>query len=135
MVDNAREALMEVGVTPGEFASRRLTADMIENADLVLTATRVHRADVLREVPTAMRKTFTLREFARLVQQCDLDTTPARAVNDLVTRAAAVRGQFRVAAGDYDIDDPIGRDLHAYRACRDHIIESVDAIAPVFARV
>jgi protein-tyrosine phosphatase len=133
MAENARAALEELGVTPGEFRSRRLSKEMIEEAVLVLTATREHRAEVLREVPTAMRRTFTLREFARLVAHDDVDEAPT-SLTELVTRAAAMRGQVRVPHGYDDIGDPYGQNLDVYRSCRDLIVETVDAMAPALVR-
>src|SRR5688500_1096387 len=48
------------------FAAHRLTADQVRTADLVLTATREHRAATVRLAPQASRRSFTLREFSRL---------------------------------------------------------------------
>jgi protein-tyrosine phosphatase len=46
--------------------ARRLTVEAVERADLVLTAERAHRAAVVRLVPAAVTRSFTVRELAVL---------------------------------------------------------------------
>ena len=50
------------------FRSRRLTRETLDQADLVLTAESSHRAFILEEHPQALRKVFTLGQFARAAQ-------------------------------------------------------------------
>ena len=45
---------------------RQLDADIVGLADLVLTAERAQRARIVRAVPSASRRTFTIRQFGRL---------------------------------------------------------------------
>jgi protein-tyrosine phosphatase len=47
-------------------ASRVLTADIAAQADLILTADRTHRREVLAMAPVARARTFTVRQAARL---------------------------------------------------------------------
>src|SRR3954464_5689209 len=49
------------------FRARQLPARDVELADLVLTVSRSHRSAVLELEPRALRSTFTVREFARLL--------------------------------------------------------------------
>lgn len=51
-----------------QHRSRRVRADMVTDAGLVLTATRDHRASVIRLVPAAQRYTFTLLQAARIAR-------------------------------------------------------------------
>ena len=60
--------LERVGGTPNGFAARQLTRELMREADLVLTATRALRSRVLEDEPAALRRTFTVREFAGLAQ-------------------------------------------------------------------
>src|SRR5689334_20606506 len=62
----ADEALRECGADVTDFATRRLTADLVTRADLILTAARPQRAACVTLVPSAVPRTFTLREFAHL---------------------------------------------------------------------
>lgn len=67
-IDPGMASLLDTaGEASGGFAARQLTATQIRDADLVLALTRAHRARILEEVPAALRRTFTLLEFARIV--------------------------------------------------------------------
>jgi protein-tyrosine phosphatase len=132
MERSAAAALAEVGIDEGGFRARELTLGMVRSAALVLTATRDHRAAVLRHDPTALRRTFTLRELARLaalpVAASELQPGPARA-HRVVEAAAGARGSVRVPPREDDVADPFGAPLSVYRACRDQIRVAVDQIA------
>jgi protein-tyrosine phosphatase len=108
----AADELRSYGGDPTGFAARQLTPDLIEQSDLVLTATRAVRSQVLAEAPGALRRTFTVLEFAALVESAE-GATPA----DLVQWA----GLHRSTAGrvELDVPDPYrrGAEEHA-RAAR-----------------
>ena len=134
MEPNAAEALAEVGIDDGGFRARELTPGLVRSSDLVLTATREHRVAVLTHDPTALRRTFTLREFARLVDS--LDAVPGRPGHigrtpaELVAAAADARGRVRVTPTEDDIADPHSRPLAAFRRARDLIASAVDLVGP-----
>src|SRR3954447_10202641 len=92
----ARVAVDELGVVPDDFAARELVKDILEASDLVLTATREHRAAAVSMLPRASRRTFTIREFARLVSAFDVGALtgddPLARTKSLVDAAAAQRG-------------------------------------------
>lgn len=131
----AMDALTGLGVTADPFEARELVAQHVEDADLVLGATREHRAAVVTLVPRASSRTFTIREFARLVSTA----TAAEAVGsqqDLVEHARAV---VRAAAGqrgysrpdrpdDDDIADPYRRAAEAFELAGRQISAAVDTI-------
>lgn len=133
MERNAAAALAEIGVDEGGFRARELTPAMIRDASLVLTATREHRVAVLGHEPAALRRTFTLREFARLTTHTGgavaADSSGHARAQGLVAAAAAARGAVRVAATDDDVRDPYGSPMPVYRRCRDEIAAAVAAIA------
>jgi protein-tyrosine phosphatase len=58
--------LARLGVPEPEDAGQQLTAALVEEADVILTAERSHRSAVVRLVPAAVQRTFTLRELAAL---------------------------------------------------------------------
>ncbi len=101
-------ALKELGGDPDGHASRWLTGDMLEVADLVLTATTEHRDFSLRKRPSGLRKTFTLKEFVRLGH----GIAPAEGPDDLarlVREVASQRGLLRPGGPKRDdIADPFG---------------------------
>ena len=117
----ARE-LTRLGIDSAAFRARRITAEHVRGADLVLTATREHRSAVVTLEPAALRKTFTMREFARLVEGVDeaaLTDADDRA-RLLVRLAAERRGQVMVRPEDDDVADPYGLGGAAYdRAARE----------------
>ncbi|TFB71830.1 hypothetical protein E3O06_11235 [Cryobacterium glaciale] len=67
MTPEAAALALKLGSASTVHTPRQLTADMLAQADLVLTATRDHRRDVVTLFPKATRYTFTLNQFARLV--------------------------------------------------------------------
>jgi protein-tyrosine phosphatase len=102
---------------------------MVQRADLVLTATREHRVAVVSLDPQALPRTFTLREFARLVRTLPAD--PAALPANVVSAVAAARGSARVPPSEDDVADPYGGPLRSYRRCRDVITDAVDTIVPL----
>jgi protein-tyrosine phosphatase len=122
--------LRELGGEPDGHAARRLTARLIENADLILTAESAHRSVVVTSVPLAFRRTFTLREFGRLGEGLGrLDGLPMpAALRSRVTEVAAQRGSAEpAAAGADDISDPFGGAVSVARSCAHQVAEAVDA--------
>jgi protein-tyrosine phosphatase len=119
----AAEELRSFGGDPTGFAARQLTTDIVERSDLVLTATRELRSQVLAEVPGALRRTFTILELAALVVDAE-GSTPA----EVVKWAGAHRSQ--VGNIDQDVPDPYrrGAEEHA-RAAR-----TIDAAVQLIAK-
>lgn len=111
---------VRLGLDPEPFRSRPLRAEHVAVADLVLTATREHRAGVLDLDPTALRRTFTLREFARLAPLLD-----GAELEDLTRAAAASRA---LAGPDVDVPDPYRADQSMHRRVAELIDEATDVI-------
>src|SRR4051812_31498164 len=92
----ALSTLSSYDVDGSAFTARELVAEHVVAADLVLGATREHRAAAVVLHPRAAARTFTLREFARLVATIDPASLPAGDVVEraraLVVAAAANRG-------------------------------------------
>jgi protein-tyrosine phosphatase len=80
--------------------SHRLTVDDLHAADLVLTASREHRASIARLLPAARSHTFTLRQAAR-----DLAGDVRGRLRWLVAELDAVRGPVGDPLDD-DVPDP-----------------------------
>lgn len=124
MDDLAEEQLHRLGGSGEGFVARQITTPYVVGADLVLTATVDIRARALREGPSAMKRTFTLGEFAAI---CDLTGDPAIATRrDLVSYGSVNRPQ---GTADLDVRDPIGRDDALHRAVADQIDGYVTTIA------
>lgn len=76
MEANAETVLTDFGADPAGFTGRELLDEHVIRADLVLTATRDHRAQVISMGHSAGLRTFTLKEFTRLVNAIDPATLP-----------------------------------------------------------
>ena len=93
-----------------------------QEADLVLALTRGHRQSSRRPVAPAVRRTFTLREFARLLEQVDPSAlpegTPAERLRAAMPLVVAKRGLERTSAEDDDVVDPFALAMRIHRIVR-----------------
>lgn len=140
---------LDYGGNPAEHVARQLTAEMVEDADLVLTATRDHRGEVVSLSPAASRHTFTLQQFARISQAAetrpllepvreDTGAPGARpALRGYVDSVAASRGYAPPPARaiDDDIEDPYRQSKQVYRRVARTIDEAVTSVVSALAAV
>jgi protein-tyrosine phosphatase len=114
-MDPGSKALLErAGAWSEGFVARQLTAELVAGADLVITAAREHRTAAAQLHPRALRRVFTLRDLADLLDGADLTRSqpldPDAAWVRHVGEAAGMRRGLVVARqNDVDITDPIGR--------------------------
>ena len=138
--DAARE-LKGLGGDPDGHVSRQLSADLVRDADLVVTATLAHRSDVVSLHPRALRYAFTLRELARLLDGADLTSVAeagpgADRVRALAALAVGRRGVAPPAGpGDDDVVDPYGRGPALYSAATAQTAPAVEALARALATI
>ena len=119
-------AVREFGIDTSTHLARRLTLDMVRAADLILTADSGHRSIIVQQDPMVFRRTFTIREFARLgaaLGPLEGHPSPDR-LRARVGDVAAQRGL--VEPGADDIGDPIGGGLDIARATVAAIAAAVD---------
>jgi protein-tyrosine phosphatase len=117
-----------------QFTARQLTPDMIRSATVIITMTRAQRAAVVRAVPEAVRRTFTLLELAHV-----LSTSPGpRAATDDATRWARVPELVSLERLNHsgwnrelDIQDPWGRNDKAFRRAFERISSATDTVCGV----
>ena len=133
--------------------SRRLTPQLLAEADLVLVATRALRDELVSLAPAAMaptvlRRTFTWRELAWLLQDVDpasvggdgpvcvgLDGPTSTGADDAAARirllpavAAGRRGHLAAPPGEqFDVADPVSGDV----ALEDAAAAITDAIRTI----
>lgn len=125
MDPRSRAALADRGVTGPEldrFRASALSDRRIREADLVLTATTAHRDEVLRMTPRALKRTFTLREFAAVAD----GVAAAGSAQELVAAVARARSRM---TGQADVSDPVGLEFDGYAAVMAELDEVVRAIA------
>jgi sulfate adenylyltransferase len=126
--DRAVDEVMAATLTPRSlsseaFLSRALTSDLIEEADLVLTAEATHRTYILDDHPSAFRKVFTLGQFAESVRAAD----PALGGRDLLT---AVGERRTTADPALDVPDPYSRGPEAATASASTIEDLLRIVVP-----
>lgn len=124
-------ALHELGIDPKGHVSRRIDARILDVADLVLTATAVHRGVLLRDRPLMMARTFTIREFARLASSApDVRRSGGATIQAMQDRVRVIAGQRGVAEapadGGDDIADPYGASIPVARGTVTDIAHAVD---------
>lgn len=66
MAEGTRAALLKKGiVVPAEWRSKAIRPEMIEDADLIITALPEQKEDLISLFPKARSRIFTIRELAR----------------------------------------------------------------------
>jgi protein-tyrosine phosphatase len=138
MEAHAETVLADFGADAGGFTGRELLDEHVIRADLVLTATRDHRAQVISMGHSAGLRTFTLKEFTRLVRAIDPATLPdpddgmVERARALVRAAAALRGWLLAPSVEADeVYDPYGAPLPFFRSVGEEIREALEPV--VFA--
>lgn len=118
----ALSTLARLGVDGSAFQARELVAEHVAGADLVLAATREHRAAAVVLQPRAAKRTFTLREFDRLLSLVDPATLPSgdrvERAHAVVAAAASQRGMIRPdRPEDDDLADPYQGPESGFTTC------------------
>lgn len=127
------------GIDVTGFAARQVTAEHLREADLILALTTRHRAWVLEEVPAAVRRTLTLREFARLVSTVPPTAFDPTTLPDDATRLAALlplalaeRPRHAGRTHPDDVVDPYRRSDETFRTS---FREITTAVTPILRAV
>ena len=129
MDSHAAAELERIGGSASWFEARQLTPAMLQEADLVLTATRALRSRVLEDDPAALRRTFSLREFAALSEMLPYAPSP----RTFVAEAAACR--WAAGANSYDLADPAGGSRRKHREVASSVSDASKAIVATWARM
>lgn len=143
MTPEATALSVEYGATSTVHAPAQLTESLIANADLILTATREHRSEVVSMLPKAVRKTFTLTQFARLAPTLAVLTKesalvePVETLNFMLAKTSEARSlvQPATALTDDDITDPYKQSAEVYAAVASEINAATATITESFAAV
>ncbi|MCW2525307.1 MAG: low molecular weight phosphatase family protein [Pseudonocardiales bacterium] len=125
-------ALRELGVNPDDHIARQLDNAMLNNANLILTATTEHLNSRLGFGPRVMPRAFTMKEFAVLCSQAAPGhmadgVSSTEYLRDRVGYLDSKRGLSRAQSPfDLNIEDPYGRGYGAARACAAEISRVVN---------
>ncbi|TFD17773.1 low molecular weight phosphatase family protein [Cryobacterium sp. TMT2-23] len=146
MPPQAADLSHHFGGDPSAHVAQELTEQHVQTADLVFAMSREHRRAIVELVPRAIRYTFTIREFARLVADVtddDLDAAAALPLDDVVGRlttliglAASQRGAVAplVSADDDDVVDPYRRSDEVYVESAQQLVPAINAVTALFHR-
>lgn len=142
MPDEAQDIARGWGIESSEqHVARQFVPEDAVGAALVLTATRSLRRAVVESAPSAVRRTFTLREFARIISEQD-DPVGAARLNDskptlpgYVRAAAARRGTVQTQASIDDVVDPYRRGIDFYESSAHQIADACKVIASALIHV
>lgn len=137
MPEEAAALSTRYGGVPDRHIARQLTVEQIREADLVLAMAVEHRSSVVRLLPRVSRNTFTMTEFAALLESAELhppilplsfqSLEPADKLRQAVKWAAARRGFLPSENSNHvDIVDPYRRSLKVYEESSLQIVEVLD---------
>jgi protein-tyrosine phosphatase len=137
----AAEVLREHGADPTGFLSRRVTEALVRRAGLVLTATRRQRSDCVALDPSAVRRTFTLRQFGRYaaaLRPADLTAIwpPQARLQKMIEAVSVIRAQLPVPPADEDdLPDPVQSPIEVFRRSAAEIGSVLDLMTRLIAPV
>jgi protein-tyrosine phosphatase len=130
------ERLRKRGIDPAGFVAAQLDPATVRGADVVLTMTAEQRAAVVSRTPAAVRRTFTLREFADLARLSDLEpgSGPADRLTALVAAAPLARARRAAQVAQDDIEDPYQREDEVFDRVLVEIETAVGTLLDVLTR-
>src|SRR6266702_872556 len=125
------QVLTSVGADADGFASRLLTAAAVDGADLILTAGRDHRDEVLALRPNSSRRAYLLREFTRLTARA----SPAAAGGTVVDGARRVVADAATRRGRVPYVDPESDEIADPAETRQAFMACAAAIEPLIRQL
>ncbi|TFD16296.1 low molecular weight phosphatase family protein [Cryobacterium sp. TMT4-10] len=146
MPEQAADLSRHFGGDPSAHVAQELTEQHLQSADLVFAMSREHRRAIVELMPRAIRYTFTIREFARLIAELtddDLDGAAALPLDDVAGRlstliglAASQRGAVAplVSADDDDVVDPYRQSDEVYVESARQLVPAINAVTALFHR-
>lgn len=93
----------EFGVDLKSHKARRLTKQLVDDAELILCMTVNHKHQIINFFPNAQDKTFTLKEYAYL-------------------------NEAETVKNNLDIGDPFGMSIDMYKECAREIWKSLERV-------
>lgn len=124
---DAAVQLQRLGGDPSGFVSRRLTPQLLADQQLVLTATKDLRQQVIAMSPRLMKRVYGVTELAAIIEAGDLEVEPSA-----LPLAASSRRSAGASAAD--VPDPINGTEAMHREAADLLAAAVDVIAAALLR-
>lgn len=138
-VDPGSAGILDLrGVDSSAFAARQITERMLDDIDIVLPLEVAHRKLVLSYSPRHLKRAFTLKELARLLDSAEARepwtqrlaglTTPEERWAALPSHLARERGLSRAKDGADDIADPYRRPQEVFDRMAAEVDTAVERI-------
>ncbi|AKU16100.1 hypothetical protein [Luteipulveratus mongoliensis] len=140
MDPESEKRLMAAGGDGTGFVARQLTDEMVRETDLVLTATREHRTEVVQLEPKGLRKVFAVADLSDLTEGMSaadaepsfLDDPNDSRVARIISAAARRRGEIHARTGEEAaIVDPFRRGPEVF----DQMAAQIAVLLPNVIRV
>ncbi|BDZ39204.1 low molecular weight phosphatase family protein [Microbacterium suwonense] len=144
MTEQAQQLAVANGADAGDAAAHRarlLTVQHLAETDLVLTMAREHRSYVVQLSPALLRRTFTVREFARLAATLSDDevrrglsaagTDAGARLRALAELVGGQRGLVPAEPDQDDVVDPYRRSQNTYELSASQLVPAVAEVERV----
>lgn len=127
---DALAVMAALGHDTSAHRSRRMTADVLGGADLLLGMARTHVREMVTLVPAVWPKTFTLKEFVRRAASLVGPREAGQPFDEWVAKVHAGRSRADLlgSSTDDDVADPIGRPRAFYERNAAEISGLVDEL-------
>lgn len=126
---HAVDVLAERGVDLRSHISRRLTRDMLDDADVIVAMTRTHAWAVAARDEDAAQRTFLLDELVRLGEQAG--SRGGEPLGAWIAELDSLRPPQRLARVHEEIADPAGEEIEVYRATADRLERAIRRLVPL----
>lgn len=135
----AAESLEHAGGSAGGFLARQLTEAHLKDADFVLALTEAHRSAVVSMSPRMLKRAYTVREFARVLEVIAVSGTEMQRGgspdeveirwNALLKVAARNRHEANPSApGGNDVIDPYRQSTAVYQQMSHELLPALQGI-------
>ncbi|WP_371743645.1 hypothetical protein [Herbiconiux sp. SALV-R1] len=116
-----------------EHAGTQISRSHVEVSSLIITMTRDQLDELVLEYPIAMKRTFTLTEIVRILEELPSEvpapgSAPSRTIFDVATDASRSRSLL-TKRGTIDVEDPFRRSLATHERVGAQIIDLTNRLA------
>ena len=127
--DHAVSVMADRGIDMTPHRSRKVTPEILGDADLVLGMTARHSREAAVLDLDGAHRVFTLRELARIVASHG-GRAPGQGLEEYLESLAEVRPKAMIGSGGAvdDIEDPFKRRKKRYVRARNEIEESLEVV-------
>lgn len=144
--ESARLLAARLGIDASGHVARQLDTSLIGGGDLILAMAREHRRHVVETSPAAIRRTFTVRELARIADEVEARLPDALAVSQprspgegmrtAIALANALRGTVPPPdnADEFDVVDPFGHGPETYERSFTQLIPAAERVSLLLSR-